>query len=54
MDPKEKCRCGHEREWHNSCSRCFCPWFLPLGERAPRAVLDQWKAEGRARKERES
>lgn len=37
------CRCGHERKWHASCSRCGCPWFLPAG--APRSILAAWKAD---------
>lgn len=27
-DPEEKCRCGHERKWHDSCSRCYCQMFF--------------------------
>lgn len=50
---KDKCRCGHEREWHNSCSRCFCPWFLAAGDTAARAVLHAWRAEAKARELKE-
>lgn len=31
MDPEEKCQCGHERKWHDACSRCSCAYFLPKG-----------------------
>lgn len=42
MDPDEKCRCKHERKWHDSCSKCACPFFLRAP--APASDLAVWRA----------
>lgn len=52
MDPKEPCRCGHEREWHDACSKCFCPFFL--ADAAPDVLVRQWKRDMKVRKIRET
>lgn len=44
MDPEELCHCGHERKWHDSCSKCSCPWFLTPGNAG---ALKRWKADRR-------
>jgi hypothetical protein len=50
MDPTEKCRCRHAREWHDSCSKCACPWFIaPDNEGA----LARWTADRRDRRHAE-
>ncbi|HLA15268.1 MAG TPA: hypothetical protein VJZ72_00080 [Candidatus Limnocylindrales bacterium] len=51
MDPNEKCRCGHERAWHDACSRCPCPFFLVKG--APSAIVRRWRRERAIRELRE-
>jgi len=48
MDPTP-CRCGHGREWHDSCSKCFCPFFLPTSVK-DRAIVKAWR-EDRAKRE---
>lgn len=50
-DPKARCLCTHELEWHDSCSRCPCPRFLAEGEQAPELV-SAWVDEFRAATER--
>lgn len=52
MDPKELCRCGHEREWHDACSKCFCPFFLTAD--APPEIVRAWKRAGTRRKRKEA
>lgn len=57
MDPTELaeaaaklCRCGHERAWHDACSRCDCPWFLrPDNDGA----VKRWDADRRKRRRTE-
>lgn len=51
MDPKVVCYCGHEREWHDSCSKCRCPFFIGAGATA--AELRLWKRERKVRELRE-
>lgn len=51
MNPEERCKCGHERKWHNACSKCPCPFFL-AGSHPP-AVVREWKAAGRERRKAE-
>jgi len=41
MDPDERCRCTHERKWHDTCSKCPCPAFLGAGASAAEVRL--WK-----------
>lgn len=41
MDPDERCRCTHERKWHDPCSKCPCPAFL--GDGASAAEVRLWK-----------
>jgi hypothetical protein len=53
MHPDEPCRCGHERKWHDSCSKCLCPFFLDPG-RVPADVLRLWKRERKVRQLRET
>lgn len=45
------CRCGHEREWHDSCSKCYCPYFLDPD--APAALVRKWDRARAARKKAE-
>jgi hypothetical protein len=52
--PEDKCRCGHERAWHDSCSRCWCPFFLDSRIPAPQLVLKEWRALGAERKAKEA
>lgn len=42
MDPNDVCRCGHVRAFHDTCSRCVCPWFI--ADDNPGAVK-RWKAD---------
>lgn len=42
MDPDEKCLCKHERKWHDSCSKCPCPFFIT--RIAGSADLAIWRA----------
>lgn len=51
-DPKERCLCGHEREWHNGCSRCSCAWFLSAGTTGTLATA--WRRDRIEREYRES
>lgn len=51
MGPKDICRCTHEREWHNSCSRCRCPFFLD--DKATAADRKLWRNEFKVREIRE-
>ena len=46
MNPEDPCACGHERKWHDGCSRCPCPWFCPPD--APAAVRRAWRADRKA------
>lgn len=41
MDPNERCRCMHERKWHDTCSKCPCPAFFTGGSPAE---VKLWKA----------
>lgn len=50
---EDRCRCGHARAYHDSCSLCYCPWFLDERLPASAAVMKEWKAAGRDRKLRE-
>lgn len=52
MNPKDLCYCRDEREWHDACSKCWCPFFLPPD--APPAVVRGWKREMKVRKIRET
>lgn len=52
MDPEEPCKCGHQRKWHDSCSRCFCPVFLPLTASARDVKV--WRALRKLREAEES
>jgi len=49
----EVCRCGHERAFHNSCSKCWCSFFLPQSER-DKALIKAWTAERKARQTQEA
>lgn len=44
----EVCRCRHVRAFHNPCSRCYCAWFLPRGEK-DRLLVTAWTNDERAR-----
>lgn len=46
MSPDDLCECGHERAWHDACSKCDCPWFLTAGETGP---LKRWRRDRKAR-----
>ena len=52
MDPDEPCRCSHERKWHNSCSKCLCPFFVAKGP-TNADVVRAWKTERKVRELRE-
>jgi Zn-finger protein len=45
----EPCRCGHGKEWHDSCSKCFCPFYLPKSTK--NAALARAWLRGRADRE---
>jgi hypothetical protein len=46
-----KCQCGHERKWHDSCSKCYCAGFYsgPLGTKEGKV----WKAAMKLRETKE-
>lgn len=46
------CRCGHTRDWHNACSKCLCPWFLPRGEK-DKTIVAAWNGDKAERMRRE-
>jgi hypothetical protein len=39
---EELCRCGHERAWHDACSKCDCPWFVA---RDNDGAVKRWNAD---------
>lgn len=49
----EVCRCRHERAFHDPCSKCFCAFFLPKGEKST-LVVNAWENERRAREAAET
>lgn len=49
----EPCRCGHGREWHNACSKCLCPFWLPKSVTL-KEVVAEWKALFERRKAKET
>lgn len=50
MSPDDVCRCGHERAWHDSCSKCSCPWFL---DPTNASAVKRWNRDKRARERQE-
>jgi len=56
IDPRaraaEPCRCGHERAYHDPCSLCVCPVFLPIAEQNA-DIVRLWGRDLKARALRE-
>lgn len=49
----EPCRCSHGREWHDSCSKCPCPFFLPKAEK-DKLIVAAWRNAYDRRKAKET